>query len=101
MIEALLSPHTAQTRVRMGSACEHRSPQRIPAMEFTRQSFFRIEEFSFAFSISHLPNFPLTKFASGSQIRLMMEATYPAPKPLSMLTTLTLDAQEFNMPCSA
>jgi hypothetical protein len=33
--------------------------------------------------------------------RLIMEATYPAPNPLSMLTTLTLDAHEFSIPSSA
>src|SRR3984957_19570992 len=33
--------------------------------------------------------------------RLMSEATYPAPNPLSIFTTLTFDAQEFNMPSSA
>src|ERR1700740_2418137 len=33
--------------------------------------------------------------------RLISEATYPAPNPLSMLTTLTLEAQEFIMPNSA
>jgi hypothetical protein len=33
--------------------------------------------------------------------RLMQEATQPAPKPLSMLTTVTFDAQLFNMPSSA
>ena len=30
--------------------------------------------------------------------RLISEATYPAPKPLLMFTTLTLEAQEFIMP---
>ena len=33
--------------------------------------------------------------------RLMIDATYPAPKPLSMFTTETLDAQEFSIPSSA
>ncbi len=33
--------------------------------------------------------------------RLMQEATQAAPKPLSMLTTVTLEAQEFSMPRSA
>ena len=33
--------------------------------------------------------------------RLMQEATQAAPKPLSMLTTVTFDAQEFNMPSNA
>jgi hypothetical protein len=33
--------------------------------------------------------------------RLMSDATYPAPNPLSMFTTLTFDAQEFIMPSSA
>src|SRR5438270_3478534 len=37
----------------------------------------------------------------GDHSRLIMEATYPAPKPLSILTTLTLEAQEFSMPRSA
>jgi hypothetical protein len=31
----------------------------------------------------------------------MQEATQAAPKPLSMLTTVTFDAQLFNMPSSA
>lgn len=31
----------------------------------------------------------------------MQEATQAAPKPLSMLTTVTLEAQEFSMPRSA
>jgi hypothetical protein len=30
--------------------------------------------------------------------RLMQEATQAAPKPLSMLTTVTFEAQEFNIP---
>jgi hypothetical protein len=33
--------------------------------------------------------------------RLISEATYPAPKPLSILTTVTLDAQEFIIPSKA
>jgi hypothetical protein len=33
--------------------------------------------------------------------RLMQEATQAAPKPLSMLTTVTLEAQELSMPSSA
>jgi hypothetical protein len=33
--------------------------------------------------------------------RLMSDATYPAPNPLSIFTTLTFDAQEFNMPSKA
>jgi len=33
--------------------------------------------------------------------RLINDATYPAPKPLSMLTTLTFDAQEFIIPSRA
>jgi hypothetical protein len=33
--------------------------------------------------------------------RLMQEATQAAPKPLSMLTTVTLEAQELSMPRSA
>ena len=33
--------------------------------------------------------------------RLIREATYPAPNPLSMFTTLTFDAQEFSIPSSA
>jgi hypothetical protein len=33
--------------------------------------------------------------------RLIIEATYPAPNPLSMLTTLTFEAQEFSMPSRA
>src|SRR5258708_27289886 len=35
------------------------------------------------------------------QRRLMQEATQAAPKPLSMLTTVTLEAQELSMPSSA
>jgi len=31
----------------------------------------------------------------------MQEATQAAPKPLSMLTTVTLDAQELSMPSKA
>ncbi len=38
---------------------------------------------------------------SGCHRRLMSEATYPAPKPLSILTTVTLEAHEFIMPSSA
>ena len=34
-------------------------------------------------------------------LRLMVLATQPAPKPLSIFTTLTLDAQLFSMPRSA
>lgn len=37
----------------------------------------------------------------GGQSRLMHEATQAAPKPLSMLTTATLEAQELSMPRSA
>ena len=33
--------------------------------------------------------------------RLMQEATQAAPKPLSILTTVTLEAQELSMPSSA
>jgi hypothetical protein len=33
--------------------------------------------------------------------RLMSDATYPAPNPLSIFTTLTLEAHEFNIPRSA
>jgi hypothetical protein len=33
--------------------------------------------------------------------RLIIEATYPAPKPLSMLTTVTFEAQEFSIPSNA
>ena len=33
--------------------------------------------------------------------RLMQEATQAAPNPLSILTTVTLDAQELSMPSSA
>ncbi len=33
--------------------------------------------------------------------RLMIDAAYPAPKPLSMFTTVTFDAQEFSIPSSA
>jgi hypothetical protein len=33
--------------------------------------------------------------------RLISDATYPAPNPLSMFTTLTFDAQEFIMPSKA
>jgi len=33
--------------------------------------------------------------------RLMQEATHAAPKPLSMLTTVTFEAQLFSMPSSA
>ncbi len=33
--------------------------------------------------------------------RLMQEATQAAPKPLSILTTVTLEAQELSMPRSA
>src|SRR5215472_16959544 len=33
--------------------------------------------------------------------RLISEATYPAPNPLSIFTTLTFDAQEFSIPNSA
>ena len=33
--------------------------------------------------------------------RLMSDATYPAPNPLSIFTTLTLEAHEFSMPSSA
>src|SRR5260370_21539757 len=35
------------------------------------------------------------------QTRLMQEATQAAPKPLSMLTTVTLEAQELSMPSNA
>ena len=33
--------------------------------------------------------------------RLINDATYPAPNPLSMFTTLTLEAQELSIPSSA
>ena len=33
--------------------------------------------------------------------RLISDATYPAPNPLSIFTTLTFDAQEFSIPSSA
>src|ERR1700688_2179730 len=33
--------------------------------------------------------------------RLITDATYPAPNPLSIFTTLTFDAQEFSMPSRA
>ena len=33
--------------------------------------------------------------------RLIMLATYPAPNPLSMFTTVTFDAHEFSIPSSA
>jgi hypothetical protein len=32
---------------------------------------------------------------------LINDATYPAPKPLSMFTTLTFEAQEFIIPNKA
>lgn len=35
------------------------------------------------------------------QSRLISEATYPAPKPLSILTTVTFEAHEFIMPSRA
>jgi hypothetical protein len=35
------------------------------------------------------------------QSRLIKEATYPAPNPLSMFTTVTLEAQEFIIPSNA
>ena len=34
-------------------------------------------------------------------IRFINDATYPAPKPLSMFTTLTLEAHEFIIPSKA
>jgi hypothetical protein len=37
----------------------------------------------------------------GTYSRLINEATYPAPNPLSMFTTLTFDAHEFIMPSNA
>lgn len=43
------------------------------------------------------PAAPLTQ----SQGRLIKLATYPPPKPLSILTTETLDAQLFNIPSRA
>ena len=36
-----------------------------------------------------------------SYSRLISDATYPAPKPLSIFTTLTFDAHEFIIPSSA
>ena len=33
--------------------------------------------------------------------RLMIDATYPAPNPLSIFTTVTFDAHEFSIPSSA
>lgn len=42
-----------------------------------------------------------TRDSTQGQRRLMTVATQAAPKPLSMLTTLTLEAQLFNMPRSA
>ena len=36
-----------------------------------------------------------------SHLRLISAATYPAPNPLSMFTTLTFEAQEFIMPSRA
>ena len=40
-------------------------------------------------------------FMASSYRRLMQEATQAAPKPLSMLTTVTLEPQELSMPSSA
>jgi len=40
-------------------------------------------------------------FGLKSYNRLISDATYPAPKPLSIFTTLTLEAQEFIIPSSA
>src|SRR6266576_7151915 len=37
----------------------------------------------------------------GSQRRFIRLATNPAPKPLPILTTVTFDAQEFNIPSNA
>src|SRR6266849_5679723 len=39
--------------------------------------------------------------AGGSHRRFIRLATKPAPKPLPILTTVTFDAQEFNIPSNA
>ena len=46
-------------------------------------------------------NYPILAILAIHQSRLIIEATYPAPKPLSIFTTLTFEAQEFSMPNSA
>src|SRR2546430_13579125 len=46
--------------------------------------------------------FQITKLGIWIQgSRLISDATYPAPKPLSIFTTLTFDAHEFIIPNSA
>src|SRR5204862_2251615 len=54
-------------------------------------------------TVKTVPLFYFKKAGSGGSFhkRLISEATYPAPNPLSMLTTLTLEAQEFIIPKSA
>jgi hypothetical protein len=47
------------------------------------------------------PHLPGGTFRSQRQSRLIELARYPAPKPLSMLTTATLGAQLFSMPSRA
>src|SRR5215217_8661919 len=47
-------------------------------------------------------NTQLLVYSTGTvQRRLMRLATNPAPKPLSIFTTVTFDAQEFNIPSNA
>jgi hypothetical protein len=43
----------------------------------------------------------LSGFNTGYGKRLISDATYPAPNPLSMFTTLTFDAHEFIIPSNA
>jgi hypothetical protein len=43
----------------------------------------------------------LSQVSAGSQRRLIKLATKPAPKPLSILTTVTLEEQLFSIPSNA
>ena len=43
----------------------------------------------------------LSQKRNNPHTRLIKLATYPAPKPLSIFTTLTFEAQEFIIPSSA
>ncbi len=66
---------------------------------------FVIVDFAFtsprAFSREALRGFPLPLAGELARLRQMSAATHPAPKPLSILTTLTPAAQLLSIPRSA
>jgi hypothetical protein len=67
------------------SAVQRRRSRACPDSEPTFQNLFQ-----------QIPGFSRTQGR-----RLISDATYPAPNPLSMFTTLTFEAHEFSMPNSA